>query len=279
MHYRWVNVLIFTGVLFLQSARAEEEKPLWELGLGAAALRMPDYRGSDQSRNYLLPYPYVIYRGGILRIDKESISGRLFKTDRLFLDVSLFGNLPVDSSKNDARKGMPDLDPTFQIGPALHIRLLGNEPKDYRLVLSLPVRSVFAANFWSLRNEGWVFSPKLKLEKADLIPGSGVNLWASAGPLLATQPYHEYYYSVAPAYATATRPAYSAPGGYGGSALAIGLNKQYKRFIFGTFVNVDFLQGAAFEDSPLVKSRTSILGGFTVTYIFYQSKRMTTTDP
>jgi outer membrane scaffolding protein for murein synthesis (MipA/OmpV family) len=276
---RWLNGLVFTVVLLLQSARAEEEKPLWELGLGAAALRILDYRGSDQSYNYVLPYPYVIYRGGILRIDKETVSGRLFKTDRLFLDISLFGTLPVDSSENDARKGMPDLDATFQIGPALNIRLLGNEPEDYHLVLSLPARAAFAADFWSVRSEGWAFSPKLKLDKADFIPGSGLNLWASAGPLFATQPYHEYYYSVAPAFATAARPAYSAPGGYGGSALAVGLNKQYKRFIFGTFVNADFLQGAAFENSPLVKSKSSVFYGVSVTYVFYKSKRMTTTDP
>jgi outer membrane scaffolding protein for murein synthesis (MipA/OmpV family) len=278
IYSRWLKVFIVTGVLFLQSARAEEEKPLWELGLGAAALRIPDYRGADESHNYVLPYPYVIYRGGILKIDKETISGRLFKTDRLFLDFSIFGTLPVDSSKNDARKGMPDLDATFQIGPALNIRLLGNEPEDYHLVLSLPARPAFAADIWSVRSEGWVFSPKLKFDKADIIPGSGLTLWASAGPLFATQPYHEYYYSVAPAFATATRPAFSASGGYSGSALAVGLNKQYKRFIFGAFVNADFLQGAAFENSPLVKSKTSVFYGLSVTYIFYKSKRMTTTD-
>ena len=38
-------------------------RPLWELGLGVAALRLPDYRGSDQSSTYLLPLPYVVYRG------------------------------------------------------------------------------------------------------------------------------------------------------------------------------------------------------------------------
>jgi outer membrane protein len=40
-----------------------EEKPLWEIGVGLAVLQMPDYRGSDKYRGYLLPYPYLVYRG------------------------------------------------------------------------------------------------------------------------------------------------------------------------------------------------------------------------
>ena len=34
---------------------AAEEPPLWELGAGVAALALPDYRGADEGRGYLLP--------------------------------------------------------------------------------------------------------------------------------------------------------------------------------------------------------------------------------
>ncbi|MCK7506796.1 MAG: MipA/OmpV family protein [Desulfobacterales bacterium] len=55
------------------------------------------------------------------------------------------------------------------------------------------------------------------------------------------------------------------PGaGYSGSTLTVGLGKNYKQFIFNSFVSADFLQGAAFEDSPLVKTKTSWMGGFSV---------------
>jgi outer membrane protein len=47
-------------------------RPLWELGLGVAALRLPDYRGSDQSSTYLLPLPYVVYRGEWLRTGADA---------------------------------------------------------------------------------------------------------------------------------------------------------------------------------------------------------------
>ena len=58
---------------------AAAEKPLWELGAGLAALQLPDYRGSDKNRFYLLPYPYFIYRGDIVQVDRERISGKIFK--------------------------------------------------------------------------------------------------------------------------------------------------------------------------------------------------------
>ncbi|MCK6435001.1 MAG: MipA/OmpV family protein, partial [Aquabacterium sp.] len=42
---------------------AAHAAPLWELGIGAGMLRLPHYRGSDQSHLWLLPVPYVAYRG------------------------------------------------------------------------------------------------------------------------------------------------------------------------------------------------------------------------
>ena len=68
------------------------------------------------------------------------------------------------------------------------------------------------------------------------------------------------------------RPAYSAGGGYSGSTLTVGLRKRYKQFIFNAFVSADFLQGASFEDSPLVKRETTMMSGFNVSWIFFKSK-------
>ena len=267
-----VAALMLFGFLLPPSAFCEE-KPLWELGAGVALLRMPDYRGSDESRLYLLPFPYIIYRGDIFKVDRERISGRIFKTDRLLLDISLFGSVPVDSSKNTARSGMPDLDPTFEIGPSLNIKLLENKQERYKLNLALPVRAVFSTDFSSLRHEGWVFSPRLVFEKNDVIPKSGLNLGVSAGPMFADSAYHRYFYSVEPVYATEMRPSYSAGSGYSGSTLTLGLNKGFKQLIFNAFVSVDFLQGAVIEDSPLVKTRYSVISGFTVSWIFRKAAR------
>ena len=55
-----------------------QEKPVWEIGVGFAALLLPDYRGSNEYRLYPLPYPYFIYRGDVLKVDEHNISGRIF---------------------------------------------------------------------------------------------------------------------------------------------------------------------------------------------------------
>jgi outer membrane protein len=265
----WQRTLLFILIFLLPKTAACAEKPLWEMGAGLALLQMPDYRGSDKNRLYVLPYPYFIYRGNVFKVDRERISGRL--TDRLALDFSFFGQAPVKSSDNDARRGMPDLDPTFETGPSLNITLLDDRQADYKLNITLPIRAGFSTNFSSLRNEGWVFAPRLVFEKNDLIPKTGVNLGISIGPIFADSAFNSYYYSVKPAYATDSRPAYSASGGYSGSALTLGMNKAYKQLVFNIFVSVDFLQGAVIEDSPLVKTRTSVMSGFTISWIFRKS--------
>jgi MipA family protein len=247
------------------------EKPLWELGVGGGFLMMPDYRGSDKTRAYLLPFPYAVYRGGIFRLEDKRIAARIFATDRVTLDASGYGAVPVKSSDNGARVGMPDLDPTFEFGPALRIKLLDSKENKYLLSVALPLRAVCSTDFRSVRYEGFVFAPRLNFEKGDVIPKTGLYLGVSTGPMFADRGYHKYFYDVEPVYAAVTRPAYAAGGGYSGSTLTVGLGKNYKQFIFHTFVSADFLQGAVFEDSPLTKTKTSWMGGFSVTWVFLKS--------
>ena len=275
---RSIIVILLLSVVLLPQIAISENKLLWELGLGAALLRMPDYRGSDEDRFYVLPYPYVIYRGDILKIDEQRISGQIFKTDRALLDFSGYGSVPVRSSDNAARAGMPDLDPTFELGPALKIILMGTKTDSYNLSLSLPVRAFFSTDFTSARREGWSFSPRIYLEKKDVIPNTGLNLGISAGPMFTDSSYNTYFYTVEPRYSTAKRPAYSAGGGYGGSTLTLGLSKPYKQLMFYAFVSADFLNGAVFDDSPLVKTKTSVMSGFSVVWIFFKSDKKVTSS-
>lgn len=270
---RWWQTLLLVLLFSWPGAAACEEEPLWELGAGAVLLQMPDYPGSNKYRLYLFPYPYFVYRGDILDIDEERISGRLFRTDRLLLDVSFYGQVPVDSSGNEARQGMPDLDPTFQVGPSLEVSLWGKRQNPYHLYLFLPVRAVFSTDFSSLRHEGWVFGPRLVYEINDWFASPGFDLDVSAGPTFADSVYHRYYYSVGSAYATPSRPAYSAGGGYSGTAMTLGLSKTYQQLKFSAFVSVDLLQGAAFDDSPLVKTKVSFMSGLMVSWIFMKSEK------
>ena len=167
IRYRVIIVLLLLSFLLPVRAICEEKplekplgKPLWELGVGLGLLQMPDYRGSDENRLYLLPYPYLVYRGDFLKVDEQRITGQIFKTDRILLDFSGFGAVPVKSSDNSARNGMEDLDATFELGPALKIKLWESKEDKFKVDVSLPVRAFFSTNFSSVSHEGWVFSPR-----------------------------------------------------------------------------------------------------------------------
>jgi outer membrane protein len=251
-----------------------EEKPLWEAGFGFFALTSPDYRGSDESREYLLPLPYVVYHGDFLKIDRSGIYGRLFKSDRVNFDLSADAGVPVDSQKNSARQGMPSLDMVFEVGPALEICLWRSCDGDRKLQFRLPVRAVFSTDFSSIDSRGGSAHPNLNFDIKNIGPGSGWNFGAAAGLLYATELYHDYYYEVAPPYATSTRPAYDARGGYSGSRVTMTLSKRFQRIWIGSFARYDNLNGATFEDSPLVRTDHAFMAGISVVWVLAESEQL-----
>jgi outer membrane scaffolding protein for murein synthesis (MipA/OmpV family) len=252
------------------------EVPLWEGGAGVAVIDFPDYRGSDERNTYVLPIPYFVYRGKFLKIDREKVRGLLFKTDRVELDVSLSGSVPVESSDNEARQGMPDLDPTLEIGPSLNLALHRSAGNKTVLELRLPVRPVIDIH---ADYQGYVFQPQLNLDVQDPAGYTGWNLGLLAGPVFADGRYHQYIYGVDPAYATELRPAYTAHGGYAGSQFIAALSKRFPNYWVGGFVKWDSLHGAAFEDSPLVRDSHNFTAGFAISWIFARSKTMVQEDP
>jgi MipA family protein len=252
-------------------ARAEQ-LPLWEAGAGAAALSFPDYRGSNERQFWLLPFPYIVYRGEFLQADERRTRGLFYKTDRLEIDVSINGSVPVDSGKNDARRGMPNLDGTLEIGPGLNLKLMESGDRRTRMELRLPLRAVFASDFSHVRQVGWVFQPQVNVDIRDPLGNAGWNLGLLAGPVYSDQRYNRYVYTVEPAFATAARPAFSAGGGYGGVQVIAALSKRYREFWVGAFVKLDSLHGAAFADSPLVRDKTGVAAGFSIAWILGESK-------
>lgn len=259
-------------LLCLASTVRAEQRPLWEAGIGVTVLNFPDYRGSDERQTWVLPYPFVVYRGEFLQADERRMRGLFFKTDRLELDVSLNGSVPVDSGENSARRGMPDLDATLEIGPSLNIRLAQSANRKTSLELRLPVRAVLASDFSYVRQVGWVFQPSLNADIQDPLGYTGWNLGVLAGPLFTERRYNRYFYAVDPAFATATRPAYSPGGGYAGTQLIAALSKRFGDYWVGGFIKWDTLNRAAFEDSPLIRDRQSFAGGIAVAWILGKSK-------
>jgi outer membrane protein len=252
-----------------------EKKPLWEAGAGIGVLDFPDYRGSDERSTLALPVPYFVYRGDFLRVERNRVSGRLFESDRLELDVSLNASIPVDSDDNDARRGMPDLDPAVEVGPALEIHLARDAARKYALDLRLPVRAVITTG---LDHIGWIAHPNLNLDVTDPLGWQGWRLGLLAGPIFGSREYHDYFYGVDPKFATAQRPAYEAHGGYAGSAAIAALSRRYPKFWIGGLVRLDSLSGATFEDSPLVKDRSFVTAGFAMTWILKESETQVETQ-
>jgi MipA family protein len=251
-------------------ARRTKLQPVWEAGLGASVLTLPDYRGSDKSRGYLLPLPYLVYRGPFFSVDRGGLKAELLDEGRLELDFSVNLSVPVRSDGNSARAGMPSLRPAVEIGPQLIADLWNASDGRAKLQLQLPLRYAFALSS-DTRDAGFVFHPRLGLDVRDFAGYRGLNAGLVVGPMFATKRQHDYFYTVDPRYATATRPAYQAGGGYSGMQLTMSLSKRFPTYWFGAFVRADWLQGAVFSDSPLVRRETTVAAGVAISWIFATS--------
>lgn len=265
-------LLILGGALAL-SAHAEL-KPKWELGLGASTLRLPDYRGSDESRNYAFPLPYVVYRGDTIKADREGARAELLDFgDKAHLDLGVNGSIPVSSVRNHARQGMPSLSGAIEMGPALEVHFYRSDEDRVRLKMRVPVTYGVTLGH-DIGTDGWQASPNLNLDIRSVAGLTGWNLTMLAGPIYGTRKRHAYFYDVAPQYATAERPAYQATAGYSGAQFIAGLSKRYERTWVGAFMRYDNLNGAVFRDSPLVKTRSYLAGGVAVAWVLGQSSEM-----
>ena len=250
-------------------------EPLWEAGLGVAAVRFSDYRGSDQSSTYVLPLPFIAYRGRFLRADRDGARAILFAEHRVIVDVSLSASTPTKSNHSDARQGMPDLAGTFEIGPNLNVELWQSGDRKLKLDLRLPLREAITLQA-SPKAIGVTFSPNLNLDVRGF--AEHWNLGMLAGPLFADRRYHDHFYGVAPEFATASRPAYDAPGGYAGWRATTAFSRRLGNAWLGGFVRYDDLHGATFAPSPLVRRDSSVTAGFGVSWIFAVSGQRVVVD-
>jgi hypothetical protein len=167
---------------------------------------------------------------------------------------------------------MDELQPTAELGPTADFHLWRSADRRMQLDLRLPVRTAITVES-DPRQIGWLFSPNLILGIRD--PGGlpGWNFSVQGGPYFNDREYNAYFYSVSPAEATATRPAYDAAGGYSGSQFMVTLTRRFPRYWVGGYVRYDNLSGAVYEDSPLVETQHAVAAGVAVSWIFAQSSR------
>ena len=262
--------LILLLITLLSSPVCMAQKVLWEIGAGMMDFKAPLYPGTDESKNYLLPYPYLKLETDYIKID-EGIQAFLFQNKNIKLDITLDLGLPVNSKDSRLRNGMPKLNTVLQLGPSLEITLLGGRKEPTELRLELPLRTAIATDIKTTENIGWLIEPRIAYEKNRL----DNNSWSyslTAGLRYATQDFHAYYYDVAPAYATAQRPVFSSDKGFNAYMLDTSATYRKKNMIYWLFVRHLNLHDAEYINSPLVNDASYFMVGAGITWIIAGNK-------
>ena len=262
-------IKIFLLLSILYSSHSISKDMEWDLGMGAAAFNMDLYPGSADKKNYVLPLPYFTLESEMLKID-TGIKGFLFQSEYVVLDVSADFGIPVDSDDSSARMGMPDLDAVVQVGPSLEFLLTGREKDQLDVRFELPVRAVIASDIRQTSNEGWLLEPHFSVEKRRIYK-SGLAMKFTFGLKYATRDFHAYYYDVEPVFSTATRPTYASVKGYGGSFAKLRASWREGDWIWWMLLRYQNLNGAVFEDSPLIEEKDYYLVGVGFAWIFAQN--------
>ena len=261
-----VPVILSAALLLatLDASADENNLPKFELGISLVGLNLPDYRGSAGSSDYLLPLPYIKYRGDRFRVD-NGVEGILPISDDLILTISGNASVPVDNDTPE-RAGMEELEASLEIGPSLDYRLYRAERSSLWLELPLRFGFTFESNSQAI---GRVFHPRLAWDKPYRNKGDW-DLRLAVGPMWASRQYHDYYYSVAPSETLPTRPAFQAEAGYSGLRFDFVYSKRFGEYLFGGFIRYDNLNGSVLEDSPLVSDTSVWSSGIAITWIFVQ---------
>ena len=252
---------------------ADQKLPKWEFGLGPSIFHYPDYPGSKETNNLVLPFPYVSYRGDYITVDQREVKGALYQLDRMELDISLSGSIPVDSKDNQKRKGMDNLDGSVEVGPVFRYQLFRHDLNEFKF--ELPVRWVIASDFRSLHEEGWVTSPGFYYYYRDsFAKDQRIKITLGAAAHFGTAKYHNYFYGVDEEFETEDRSAYKATGGFSSMNYSLGLNWHIGQFWVGGFVKIRDLTQAVYKDSPLIETKQSETFAIAFTWNFMKSKQM-----
>ena len=255
------------------STTAVSAKPLRELGVGLAALDLPDCRGPDIRHTCGLPYPYFVYRGARLTVDRDGLRARQFDWNGLKFDLNSAGNFALQARDTPNRRGMSTLYPLVEAGPASDYRLaLPSSASRCAVDLRLATRTAVAIGGGSVRPQGWTVSPYLQLRNKNLMQ-SGWDASASLGAQYGSACYHQCQCGVRPSASLAKRRAFGAQAGYSGVLVQIGTSRQFQSLWVGAFARFDALNSTAFIDSPLVNRGNAMSAEVSVSFTLWKSVR------
>lgn len=240
----------------------------FEWGAGLLSIKGAHYRGSDQSKDWFIPTPYFSYNSENIEVETSFARGTLYKNSWMAFKLSVLVGLNVESEDNRARAGMESLDYTFELGPMVIFDLWENPAKGYSLTFEAPFRMVNSTDLSNVHNRGFFSVPYLSWKASPHPRRWGVGYELSVAAMWGSRKYHEYFYGVAPWYVTAGRAYYQAKAGYSGTQFTIILNKRWQDVVILPFIRYDILDGAVFEESPLVKKKSYFVGGLGIFWLF-----------
>lgn len=276
-------LLALVGTVLLQPAYADDvltpvpeelkpveaAKPKWEIGVAGVSAYIFDYPGSRQNHLNAVVLPFGIYRSNLFSADQDGLRSKLAKTNRWELNLGASAGFSTRSNENSDRKGMPDLDFILELGPSLEYKLdIWDRSK---LTAVGQVRAAFAARR-DIKYIGFTAEPKLVYEqRAFLHPR--IQLRVDLGPKFGFDGFNDYYYDVAPQYATATRPQYSSKNGYLYTSLGARLFYAVTPRL-SLFASSQLLvgKGSANANSPLYKDNVNYAIGAGFAYSLFVSK-------
>lgn len=256
-------------------SRAEQSKVKLEVGIGAFAMHLPQYLGSDQTDSYVVPLPYIYYLDDDVKIDRNQFTAKLWQENHFYLDISASGGVKVNSEDNAARTDMPDLDWVFELGPSIKYYFSGDPQQSSYFYAEFFTRKATATDFSSFTDVGWRYGPSITYQKgfsnAGINQGNGeFEFTVRANANFSDDKSLNYYYGVSSQYQNSARPAYQSDGGYAGSDISIGLTYKVNDWWLGGFARYYYLSGAEYDTSPLVKQHSNWSLGFGLAWIFYQ---------
>ena len=247
----------------------QKDKPLYEIGAGMIGLSVPNYPGAKSSTFRAIPFPWVIYRGDLLKADEEGNRLQFLKND--FFEVGLSGgfNFPIDSNENDAREGMPNTDALIGIGPGLIVRLPTQSLQ--RFTFGLGIRANFAANTaGNLKEHGFIIEPNLRYW-VKTSRTSPLTIFSSLSLAYADQKYHSFFYDIDEQYKTSNRESYKSKSGLVDLAGSLGFSLDLsKKSSFFTGLTYSNLTVSANKESSLVESQHNIGYVFGFAWMFHE---------
>lgn len=245
-----------------------EGKPaLWSIYGFVGHFSQPAYPGASFTTQTNLVVPYFVYRGEKFQIDRRGAKVSTIKQDNFKLDLDLGLNFGSDADEVPERAGMPNLGTILDVGPSAKITV--HKLKDANIYLNVPVRAALNLSD-KFGYEGLSLNPHISYERRD---PAGWSYEASIGPVFADQKYLANYYQVDPEFVTANRAAYKAKAGLLSWRANLGVTKAVtpQLRLLGA-VRYETVNGAANQDSPLVKEKNGFSFFLGLNYSFWESE-------